>query len=140
MDRVILPRANANWLPWILLALMLTSALRCALNVFIGRTSTSVGTRITRELRERLHSRLLELSVDYYDRHFQQAPIGSIVLCPLPQTATPLVEQLEQQTGIPVRLLELEDIVDLRNPLARDQEADCVLAIGAALRAETSQL
>lgn len=82
----------------------------------------------------------LQRSMDYYDRHFQQAPISSIVLCPLPQSATPLVEQLEQQTGIPVRPLELGDIVDLSKPLSRGQEADCVLAIGAALRTETSQL
>jgi len=82
----------------------------------------------------------LQRSIDYYDRHFQQAPVSSIVLCPLPQPARPLAEQLEQQTGIPVQVLQLEDIVEFRNPLPEDQQADCLLAIGAALRSEASQL
>ncbi len=82
----------------------------------------------------------LQRSMDYYDRRFQQAPVTSIVLCPLPQPARPLAEQLEQRTGIPVRVLQLEDIVELRNPLPEGQEPECLLAIGAALRSEPSQL
>ena len=69
VDKVLVPRTNAGWLPWILLGLVATSSSRYALNIFIGRTSSLIGTRITKELRERLQSRLLEASVDYYDRH-----------------------------------------------------------------------
>ena len=82
----------------------------------------------------------LQRSMDYYDRHFQQAPVSSIVLCPLPQRARPLAEQLEQQTGIPVRVLRLEDVVELKKPIPEDQETECLLAIGAALRSESAQL
>jgi MSHA biogenesis protein MshI len=82
----------------------------------------------------------LQRSMDYYDRHFQQAPVNSIVLCPLPQPAGPLAEQLQQQTGIEVQSLQLEDIVDFREPLPADQAAECLLAIGAALRSESAQL
>ncbi|MBN1917298.1 MAG: ABC transporter ATP-binding protein [Verrucomicrobia bacterium] len=63
------PGTNVGWLPWILLGLVVTSLGRHALNIFIGRTSSLIGTRITKELRQRLQSKLLEASVDYYDRH-----------------------------------------------------------------------
>jgi ATP-binding cassette subfamily B protein len=69
VDKVLMPRHNASWLPWILLGLCSIAAGRCFLNVMIGRSSSSIGTRITRELRERLQAKLLSLSVDYYDRH-----------------------------------------------------------------------
>jgi len=82
----------------------------------------------------------LQRSMDYYDRHFQQAPISAIALCPLPQSASALAEQLEQQTGIPVRVVELEDIVEVKDSSAREQQADCLLAVGAALRSEASEL
>ena len=82
----------------------------------------------------------LQRSMDYYDRHFQQAPITSVALCPPPETLPQLAEQLEQQTGIPVRELRLEDIVEVHDPVDALQFAECVLAIGAALRTEPAQL
>ncbi|MEA2079623.1 MAG: hypothetical protein U9P00_07165, partial [Pseudomonadota bacterium] len=82
----------------------------------------------------------LQRSMDYYDRHFQQAPITSITLCPLPEALPQLAEQLEQQVGIPARELEPEDIVEVREPVDAEQFAKCVLAIGAALRTEPAQL
>ena len=62
-------RRGREWLMWILLGLLSIGIVRCILNIFIGRVSTYVGTRITRELRERLHGKFLTLGVDYYDRH-----------------------------------------------------------------------
>jgi ATP-binding cassette subfamily B protein len=53
----------------ILACLVTASAARHTLNIFIGRISSLIGTRITKELRERLHRHLLRLSVDYYNRH-----------------------------------------------------------------------
>jgi MSHA biogenesis protein MshI len=82
----------------------------------------------------------LQRSMDYYDRHFQQAPITSITLCPLPETLPQLAEQLGQQVGIPARELELQDIVEVREPLDAEQFAKSVLAIGAALRTEPAEL
>ncbi len=53
----------------ILLGLVAASAMRQALNVFIGRTSSIIGTRITKELREKLQQKLIGLNVEYYNRH-----------------------------------------------------------------------
>ena len=82
----------------------------------------------------------LQRSMDYYDRHFQQAPISTIVLCPLPQPARPLAEQLEQQTGISVQSLALQDIVAASDSALEEHAAECFLAIGAALRSEPTEL
>ncbi len=56
-------------LSMILLGLVVSSAARQTLNIFIGRTSSIIGTRITKELRERLQQKLVGLSVEYYNRH-----------------------------------------------------------------------
>ena len=93
----------------------------------------------TPELVDRLALEI-QRSMDYYDRHFQQAPITSITLCPLPEVLPQLAEQLEQQTGIPVQQVKLEDIVEVHEPVDAKQFATCMLAIGAALRTEPAQL
>ena len=82
----------------------------------------------------------LQRSMDYYDRHFQQAPITSITLCPLPEVLPQFAAQLEQQTGIPVQEVKLEDIVEVNEPIGAEQFSKCMLAIGAALRTEPAQL
>ncbi|MDA0989168.1 MAG: ABC transporter transmembrane domain-containing protein [Verrucomicrobia bacterium] len=75
VDRVILPQENLNWLVIILLSLVLASAARTVLQILIGRVSASVGTQITRSLREQLQIKLMSLSVDYYDRQ----SVGSLM-------------------------------------------------------------
>lgn len=69
VDDVITPKANLHWLPWILGGLVAAALFSTALNVLIGRTTSFVGTRITKELRERVQTKLLGLSVDYYNRN-----------------------------------------------------------------------
>ena len=69
VDKVLLKKEHIDWLSLILLGLVGASLGRNFLNVFIGRTSSFIGTRITKELRERLQAKLMSLSVDYYDRH-----------------------------------------------------------------------
>ncbi|MFQ5642076.1 MAG: type IV pilus biogenesis protein PilM [Thiogranum sp.] len=82
----------------------------------------------------------LQRSMDYYDRHFQQAPITSITLCPMPAPMEPLAEQLEQQVGVPVHRLQADDIVEIHDSIGTETFAHCLLAIGAALRSEPAQL
>lgn len=69
VDKVITPKEHADWLPLILLGLVGASLGRQFLNVLIGRSTSLIGTRVTKELRERLQAKLVRLSVDYYDRH-----------------------------------------------------------------------
>jgi ATP-binding cassette, subfamily B, bacterial len=69
IDQVLSKGMNQHWLKWILLGLFSVALGRAILNVFIGRISNFVGTKITRELRERLQKKFLTLGVDYYDRN-----------------------------------------------------------------------
>jgi len=78
----------------------------------------------------------LQRSMDYYDRHFQQAPIASITLCPVPGRMPQLAEQLEQQVGIPVHRLQAGDIVETHESIDDERLARCLLVIGAALRSQ----
>ena len=50
------------------------------------------------ELVERLALEL-QRSMDYYDRHFQQAPITRLTLCPSARNPSQLADQLAQQTA-----------------------------------------
>jgi len=68
-------RERLQLLMMILAGLAAASAVRQALNSVIGRTSSIVGTRITRELREKLQRKLIGLSVEYYNRH----SVGSLM-------------------------------------------------------------
>ncbi|VAW76242.1 hypothetical protein MNBD_GAMMA15-1599 [hydrothermal vent metagenome] len=82
----------------------------------------------------------LQRSMDYYDRHFQQAPISSVALCPLPVALPELASRLAEQTGLPVQSVDIAELVELGDNVDTDQLAECVLAIGAALRTETTRL
>jgi len=91
------------------------------------------------ELVERLALEL-QRSMDYYDRHFQQAPITSLILCPSGQDMANVSGQLAQQTGVAVHQLRFEDLLELPASEQAAQISRCTLAIGAALRTETAQL
>jgi ATP-binding cassette, subfamily B, bacterial len=69
VDEALSGTGNFNLLKWILIGLVFASLSRHLLNIFIGRISSVIGTRITRELREKLHNKLIDVSVDYHDRH-----------------------------------------------------------------------
>lgn len=91
------------------------------------------------ELADRLALEL-QRSMDYYDRHFQQAPISAVALCPMPVALPDLVTRLGDQIGLPVQSIDLADIIEIGDAVETGQLAECVLAIGAALRTETTQL
>lgn len=82
----------------------------------------------------------LQRSMDYYDRHFQQAPITRITLCPFPGLNPAFAEQLAQHTGIVVQELQLEELMSSHAGMDSEQFSRCLLAIGAALRTESSRL
>lgn len=104
--------------------------------------SMDFGYRHLQESPELIDRLALELqrSMDYYDRHFQQAPISAVALCPLPVDLPGLASRLGEQTGLPVHSLAIGDIVDIGDRVETAQLAECVLAIGAALRSETAKL
>jgi ATP-binding cassette subfamily B protein len=84
VDKVLSPPTGTSLLPQqealralllILLGIVGASGGRCLLNIFIGRMTSVIGTRITKELREKLQAKLISLAVDYYNRH----SVGSLM-------------------------------------------------------------
>ena len=69
VDNVLEPRESGEWLKWFVLGLLGVAAVVCVVNIMIGRTSSSIGTRIGRELREILQVKLIGLNVEYFDRN-----------------------------------------------------------------------
>ena len=74
----------------------------------------------------------LQRSMDYYDRHFQQAPITAVTLCPGPRGVPQFADQLAQQTGISVQELRVEEFIDVDPAVDVAKSSRCILAIGAA--------
>lgn len=95
------------------------------------------------EERERLAQSLaleVQRSVDYYDRHFMQAPVSTVVLAPLPEPMPGLVDELHRDLGMQVRELALEEIVEPAASVDTSLAGSCLLAVGAALREEERRL
>jgi len=88
------------------------------------------------ELRELLEGLVVELqrSLDYYESHFAQPPASAVVISPLPVAMDGLADHLAGQLGLRVRMLDLGELIDCRQPLPPAAQSDCLLALGAALR------
>jgi MSHA biogenesis protein MshI len=81
----------------------------------------------------------LQRSMDYFESHYEQAPIASLIIAPADQTATALAGELASQTAMRIQALELNRVLELPADLAvPDRRA--LLAIGAALREDLRQL
>ena len=82
----------------------------------------------------------VQRSLDYYDRYFSQPNVTKIVISPTEEPIPGLTEYLSRNTGIATAILDVNDIVDTHTPLDTQQQAQCLLAIGAALRQEKKAL
>lgn len=82
----------------------------------------------------------VQRSLDYYESHFSQPPISALVICPLEREVPGIVEYLAANLGVPVRLLDLNSVLDSEQVLDATTQARCLPAIGAALRHEEKVL
>lgn len=82
----------------------------------------------------------VQRTMDYYDRHFQQAPINHLVVAPLSSPMQDFTEQLHNRLGLQARMLDINQIVDGAEQVPVEQAGPCLLAIGAALRSESKTL
>ena len=85
-------------------------------------------------------NREIQRSLDYYDSHFQEPPVSAVVVCPTGGEIPGMAQYMNEQLGIPVRMLDVNGIIDTETPLDAATQADCLLAIGAALRQESRTL
>jgi len=84
----------------------------------------------------------LQRSLDYFESHYDQTPIGDLVLAPGGDLGNQLAARLQSETSLRISVLQLSDVVDGSETIAAAQEtsANCLLALGAALRVEGTTL
>lgn len=82
----------------------------------------------------------IQRSLDYYESHFLQPPIGTVIVTPLPDHLRGVDSYLADQLGISVRSMDLNQLIDTERALPAEVQCRCIMAVGAALRQESVQL
>ncbi|MGE0335091.1 MAG: pilus assembly protein PilM [Gammaproteobacteria bacterium] len=93
-------------------------------------------TEVSNEREGLLDSLVIEIqrSLDYYERHFAQPAVHGVVLAPAARDMTVAAPYLQSQLGLPVRGLDLNELLDPPVPLSPAEQAHCLAAVGLALR------
>ena len=91
-------------------------------------------------LQEMVNGIALEVqrSLDYYESHYDCRPVTQIVLGPGAELEA-LTTGLTENLGVNVRTVEFEDLFSLEQETPLDVQGNCLLAVGAALRAAAEQ-
>ncbi len=82
----------------------------------------------------------LQRSLDYYERHFDQPPITRIAIAPCGERAAALAADLGEESSFDVTVLDLNTALHCETPVSAETQAQCLLAVGAALRQEHRSL
>jgi len=82
----------------------------------------------------------IQRSLDYFESHFGMPPVSGLVLAPLTQPIPGLLGYLGSNLGLPVRMLDLNTVLDCEQTLSDELQGRCLPAIGAALRVEERAL
>lgn len=82
----------------------------------------------------------IQRSLDYYESHFSQPAVSGVVIAPLSRPVPGIVDYLNSQLDLNVRMLDLNKLIDMPAALDQATQARCLLAIGAALREEGKAL
>lgn len=82
----------------------------------------------------------VQRSLDYYDRHFQQAALSNLIIAPLSTPFDELPDNLHSRLGLTASFLDLNQVVEGAETLSQEQLSRGLLALGAALRSEPKSL
>lgn len=82
----------------------------------------------------------IQRSLDYYESHFSQPQVSAIVIAPLSKEVPGILDYLSSQLDVPVRGLNVNELIDVTEPISPNIQSHCMLAIGAALRQESVSL
>lgn len=77
----------------------------------------------------------IQRSLDYYETHFDRRPLTELVLGPGSDIGG-LADTLREQLGLNISQLDLNELFDVQNAVSEEQQNECLLAIGAALRVD----
>ncbi|SCZ64960.1 pilus assembly protein PilM [Thiohalomonas denitrificans] len=107
-----------------------------------GEIGAEQQSKITTSLQRMFDSIVLEVqrSLDYYESHFLLPPVSGLVIAPTEKPIPHLVRYMADNLDIPVRMMDLNALLDIDQPLSDELQAQCLPAIGAALRREEKTL
>ncbi len=78
----------------------------------------------------------LQRSLDYYESHYDQTPVTQLVIAPGDDRAARLAEALRKETSLQIELFNVADLFELAAGVSPDMDWHCLMALGAALRAD----
>ena len=82
----------------------------------------------------------IQRSMDYYEHNYHQAAVKAVAILPVPVTLYGLTDALQQTLGVQTRMVRIDDIVAVDCQPEEADTADCLLAVGSALRTEAVTL
>ena len=82
----------------------------------------------------------VQRSIDFYESHFSQPQVTALVITPIGKEIPGLTEYLSEQIQIPTRILDVNELIDVDEPIPVHVQSRCLLAIGTALRQEAVTL
>lgn len=81
----------------------------------------------------------LQRSLDYFESHYDQTPIGDLVIAPGGEVGSRLAVKLQSETSLRINVLNLADLMDGAAAIG-EPSSECLLALGAALRTDSAEL
>ncbi|MGM0593663.1 MAG: pilus assembly protein PilM [Pseudomonadota bacterium] len=76
----------------------------------------------------------IQRSLDYYESHFALPQVAGLVLAPLEEPIPGMMSHIANNLDVPVRMLDLNALLECDHILSDTLQAQCLLPIGAALR------
>jgi MSHA biogenesis protein MshI len=78
----------------------------------------------------------LQRSLDYYESHYDQAPVGDLVIAPADERARRLANDLKNETSLRVSVLDVRDLFIVQQSGEIVNDWPSLMALGAALRTD----
>ena len=82
----------------------------------------------------------IQRSLDYYESHYDQTPVGDLVIAPADERAQRLAEELKNETSLRVSTLNVRDLFSVYKDGEVVTDWATLMALGAALREEEVDL
>ena len=81
----------------------------------------------------------LQRSLDYYESHYDQTPIGDLVIAPGGERAERVAAALRNETSLRVSVLDVREICKVYKSGELVTDWPSLMALGAALRTESAE-
>jgi MSHA biogenesis protein MshI len=80
----------------------------------------------------------LQRSLDYYESHYDQTPIGDLVIAPVTERVQKLATDLKNETSLRIAVLDARELFTVYKPGELITDWQCLMALGAALRTDAA--